>query len=204
MEDLISVPPSKPECEWSLFNFVSCDFDILATGPGNLSAVLVWTGKTVWFGLTPVHQPDMVLLGMVSPGQDIEPWVVGNVGIEPWFQLSCCYSFGCNKVFELQSYHDMMNTQIVPCCQHFHLQHSDLRSDWYSLSGCEIRAISKPNSRVFDSNSRSVSQIANLKAGGERAAKTAQSMYWSCPDMIRTQILNGWQSFEVEMLGSWW
>jgi hypothetical protein len=31
---------------------------------------------------------------------------------------------------------------------------------------------------------------AILNAGGERAAKTTQSMYWSCHDLIRTQKLN--------------
>ena len=46
------------------------------------------------------------------------------------------------------------------------------------------------NSRVFDSNTTNIDQIANLKAGGGRAAKTAQSAYTSCRDTIRTQILN--------------
>jgi len=46
------------------------------------------------------------------------------------------------------------------------------------------------NWRVSDRDSTDTCQIADLKAGGERATKTAQSTYWSCCDMIRTQILN--------------
>jgi len=37
-------------------------------------------------------------------------------------------------------------------------------------------------------------RIANPIAGGERAAKPAQSMYWSCHDRIRTPKLNSSQS----------
>jgi len=48
----------------------------------------------------------------------------------------------------------------------------------------------KRNWRVFDCDSRNTCRIANLKAGGEWATKTAQSTYWSCCDTIRTQILN--------------
>jgi len=72
----------------------------------------------------------------------------------------------------------------------FHLPLSDLRSDWYSLSGCEIKAQFKRNWRVFDRDPTNTCRIANLKPGGERATKTAQSTYWSCCDTIRTQILN--------------
>ena len=86
----------------------------------------------------------------------------------------------------------------------FHLQYSDLQSNSYSLSGCEKRANSKPNSQVFDRNSMNIGRIAYLKAGGEWACKTAQSMYWSRHNMIRTQILNWSQSCEVRMLGFWW
>jgi hypothetical protein len=48
----------------------------------------------------------------------------------------------------------------------------------------------KRNWRVFDRDSTDTCWIANMKAGGERATKTAQSTYWSCCDTIRTQILN--------------
>jgi len=42
----------------------------------------------------------------------------------------------------------------------------------------------------FHSHPTNTSRIANQKAGGERVARTAQSMYWSCHDKMRTQILN--------------
>ena len=91
--------------------------------------------------------------------------------------------------------------QIVQFYELFHLQQSDLRSDWYSLSGSEIRANSKGNLRVFNSNSRNIGPIANLTAGGERAVKSAQSTYWSCHSTIRTQIRNCSQNCELEMPG---
>jgi hypothetical protein len=71
----------------------------------------------------------------------------------------------------------------------FHLQLSELRSDRYLLSGCEISVDFNRNSRVFDSDSTNIGRIANQKAGGERAAKTAQSAHTSCHGTIRTQIL---------------
>ena len=42
----------------------------------------------------------------------------------------------------------------------------------------------------FHSPSTNISWITNLNFGAERACKTAQSAYSSCPDKIRTQILN--------------
>jgi len=59
----------------------------------------------------------------------------------------------------------------------------------------------KRNWRVFDCDSTNTCQIANLKAGGARATKTAQSSYWSCCDTIRTQILISSQNGELEMPG---
>jgi len=48
-------------------------------------------------------------------------------------------------------------------------------------------------------------QSKNLTAGGGRAAKSAQGMYWSCYNTIRTQILNWSQNCELEMPGwGWW
>jgi len=58
----------------------------------------------------------------------------------------------------------------------------------------------KRNWRVFDRDWTDTCRIANLKAGGERATKTAQSTFWSCCDTIRTQILN-W-SKKYWLLGS--
>jgi len=45
------------------------------------------------------------------------------------------------------------------------------------LSGFDIMANFKRNSQVFDSHSTSIGQLANRNAGGQRAAKTAQSTY---------------------------
>jgi len=58
------------------------------------------------------------------------------------------------------------------------------------LSGCEIKVELMGNWWVFDRDSTNTCRIANLKAGGEGATKTAQSTYCSCCDTIRTQILN--------------
>ena len=62
----------------------------------------------------------------------------------------------------------------------------------------------KQNPSVFNSYSTIISLIANLTAGGERAAKTAQSTYLSYHDMIITQLLNWRQSCEIERRGFWW
>ena len=40
---------------------------VLATGPGNLPVVRVWTGKTVRFGSRTVQTPDPPLLGGPNP-----------------------------------------------------------------------------------------------------------------------------------------
>jgi len=48
----------------------------------------------------------------------------------------------------------------------------------------------KRNWRVFNHNSMNTCRIAISKAGGQSGTKTTQSTYWSCCDMIRTEILN--------------
>jgi len=57
------------------------------------------------------------------------------------------------------------------------------------------------NSQVVNSGSMNIGRIANLRAGGERGAGTAQSADLSCHDTIRTQILNWSSNCEVEMPG---
>jgi len=59
------------------------------------------------------------------------------------------------------------------------------------------------HSLVFNSDSTNIGPIANLTVGGDRAAKTAQSTYWSCHDMIRTEKLKLSQTWELEMPGFW-
>jgi hypothetical protein len=71
----------------------------------------------------------------------------------------------------------MINAQIVQFYALFHLPLSDLRCDEYSLNRCEVKPYMKEKSRVFDHNSTNIGQIAYLKAGGERAHRTAQFTY---------------------------
>jgi len=97
-----------------------------------------------------------------------------------------------------------MITRIVQCHEVLDLKYTHLRSNWYTLSSSEITAHVEGMSWVFNSDSKNFGQIANLKAGGKRAGKTAQSAYGPCHDMIRTQILNWSQSYEVEMPGLRW
>jgi len=40
---------------------------------------------------------------------------------------------------------------------------------------------------LFQSNLMNIGRIGKLKDGGEKAAQTAKSTYWSCHDMPRTQ-----------------
>ena len=60
----------------------------------------------------------------------------------------------------------------------------------YSLSPYWIPDNFAKNRPLFHSHSMNIRQIANRKAGGERAARTGHCTYWSCHDTIRTQILN--------------
>jgi len=71
----------------------------------------------------------------------------------------------------------MINMHIVQFCALFHLPLSDLRSDQYSLNRCEIRPDLKQTLCVFDRDSTNIGRIAYLKAGVERAHKTAQFRY---------------------------
>jgi len=66
----------------------------------------------------------------------------------------------------------------------------DLQFDQYSLSRYRKRANFACNCALFKSDTTNIGWIANVKAGGERAPRTAQSAYWSWHDTIRTQILN--------------
>jgi len=72
----------------------------------------------------------------------------------------------------------------------FHLPISDLWSDQYSLSGYRKPGNFGWKLPLFHSHSRNISWIANLKAGDDRATRTAQSTFWSYPDTISTEILN--------------
>jgi len=72
----------------------------------------------------------------------------------------------------------------------FHLPLSDLRDDQYSLS-CDQKLVNFASKLdLVHSDSTNIGQIANLKAGGERAHNTAPSTYWPYHNTIRTHILN--------------
>jgi len=73
------------------------------------------------------------------------------------------------------------------CC---HLMLSDLRSDNDSFSHYRNPANIDENMVLFHILSTTIGLIANLKAGSERAAKPAQSVYSSCHDTLRSHIVN--------------
>jgi len=104
------------------------------------------------------------------------------------------HNFRSNWESEFWSYRDMFNTQIVKVSPQFHLPLSNWRSDQYSLSCYPTPSNFAENWELFHSDSTSIGWIANRKAGGETAANTAQSTYWSYHDTIRTQQLNLSQS----------
>jgi len=76
-----------------------------------------------------------------------------------------------------------------------------MRCDQYSLSRYRKPANFPWKLHFLHSHSTNISRITNVKAGGEGAAKTAQSTYWSCYNMIRTQILNWSQSCRNHKVG---
>jgi len=52
---------------------------VLATCPGNLAAVHVWTGKTVQFSARPGQKPEPLDYAGFLPGPDIISWFFGQV-----------------------------------------------------------------------------------------------------------------------------
>jgi len=84
----------------------------------------------------------------------------------------------------------MINTYIVQFYPLFHLPLADLLSNRYSFGRYRKPMKFGWNIALFRHDSRNIGRIANVKLGCERAAKTAQSTYWSCHNTIRTQILN--------------
>jgi hypothetical protein len=69
-----------------------------------------------------------------------------------------------------------------------------MRCDQYFFSRYRQPMNLASNFPILHSHSINISRIIHLKAGGGRAANTAQSRYWLCYNMIRTQILNWSQS----------
>jgi len=85
----------------------------------------------------------------------------------------------------------MYNVQFWPL---FHLPISYWWYDQYSLCLNWKPGNLASNWHLFNSHSTNISRIVNLKTEGERAARTEQFVYWSCHNMIRTQILDWSQS----------
>ena len=102
------------------------------------------------------------------------------------------------------SYHYMMNMHIVQFSPLFNLPLSNLRLDQYSLNHCERWWCIGRKVQVFDSDYMNIGPIVNVRAWGERGAKTTQSTYRSCHDTIRTQILNWSQNCRLRKPGFWW
>jgi len=81
----------------------------------------------------------------------------------------------------------MINMLIALFWPLIHLSLSDLRYDQYLFTCYQKPANFTFNFALLHSDSTYIRHIANLGAGGERAANTAQSIYWSCHAPIRTQ-----------------
>lgn len=85
----------------------------------------------------------------------------------------------------------------------WYLPPSDLQSDRYLFSRYWTAATFAWITALFDSNSNTVGQIAKLTAAGDRAAKTAQSTFWSCHDPIGTMILKLSESWTNHNMEPW-
>jgi hypothetical protein len=72
----------------------------------------------------------------------------------------------------------------------FHLRFSDLWSDQYSLSHCEIEPKINPNGPGFHRYSMTNDSIANRRMEDERRHETAFFSYRLCCDMMTTAIPN--------------
>ena len=85
----------------------------------------------------------------------------------------------------------MISKRIVQFLPLYLIPIPDMWSNQYSLSHYWKASNFAQKLPFFHSNSTNISRIANRTVAGERAATTAQSMYWSCPDTMRTQLRNG-------------
>ena len=61
---------------------------VLATGPGNLPAVRVWTGKMVRFGSRPIQKPNPQLLDGAHPDPYPSTWGFCRVWLDPSVPVS--------------------------------------------------------------------------------------------------------------------
>jgi hypothetical protein len=77
---------------------------VLATGPGNLPAVQVWSAKTGWFGSRTVQKPDPQTFGGSNP--DLYPTTRGFRRV--WLDPSGPISGSAFRVSHLWSLSDML------------------------------------------------------------------------------------------------
>jgi hypothetical protein len=119
---------------------------------------------------------------------DLEP-DCGN-RFQPKHPAFRVYNFDSNDESEFWSYRAMISMYIVQLYPIFHLPISLWRSGQYCLGWYWKHADFSRNVIFFYSDSKNIGPIANLTAAADCGTKTAQSAYWPCHDMIRTQILN--------------
>jgi hypothetical protein len=67
--------------------------------------------------------------------------------------------------------------QYVQVYRLFHLHDSDLQSNWYLLSGSEIRASFSCNPWVLNSDFMKIGPITNANEGDERLPQNAKCTY---------------------------
>ena len=156
---------------------------VLATGAGKPPPVRFLAGGLVWFCSRPGQKRNPHYLGGVVTRGRTALWfdfTVRTTLAHLWPQLS----FWVLIVL----WHD----QFANCAALCALSPPAFRYviQPIFLNRCVISPYRNHKLRVFDRDSTNIGRILYLTAGGERAHNTAQLMYWSCHDTIRTQILN--------------
>lgn len=135
------------------------------------------TGNKVPFGSRPIQKVDPLRFRGVSTHTRHKPTVLLRGSTWTAIPYNGSWNIGSDQVSLFSMDSIMINTWIMHSDAPVHLQDSFLRSDWYSLDGCEIQAQFMRNLLVFIRYSTNIGGITNVKDGGERAAETAKSMY---------------------------
>lgn len=116
-------------------------------------------------------------------------------GLAGGFEPDCCFillvlQLASNYVFEFSSYRNMIHMWNVQCDAQLHLPFSDLWSDQYLLTHCEIKPIITPKWPGIQCNSTRIDPIANWTTEDESAPQTAYFTYRLCYNTMWTPILN--------------
>jgi len=77
---------------------------VLPTGLGNPEVVLVWTGKTIWFGFKTVEEPYLLLFGRPNP----DPYPLTRRIFRVWIAQSVLISCSAFRIFYLLKYSDIL------------------------------------------------------------------------------------------------